>query len=81
MLPVGGVLVQVKFLPHLQVMPHYYLSPVAQSVSARYLYVSTDTIEQCRGCEFEPHLGNPLLPPSMLSYDFMGLLDLSYQIC
>ena len=29
--------------------------PVAQSVSARYLYSST--CEKCRGCEFEPHLG------------------------
>ena len=29
-------------------------APVAQSVSARYLY---DSIEPCRGCEFEPHLG------------------------
>ena len=28
--------------------------PVAQSVSARYLYCST--CEKCRGCEFEPHL-------------------------
>ena len=28
--------------------------PVAQSVSARYLYSSTS--EKCRGCEFEPHL-------------------------
>lgn len=31
------------------------LAPVAQSVSARYLYSSTEA-EQCRGCEFEPHL-------------------------
>lgn len=28
--------------------------PVAQSVSAQYLYCST--CEKCRGCEFEPHL-------------------------
>lgn len=30
-------------------------APVAQSVSARYLYSSTKA-KQCRGCEFEPHL-------------------------
>ncbi len=36
-----------------------YRFPVAQSVSAWYLYDSA-VAEKCRGCEFEPHLENPL---------------------
>ena len=40
--------------------------PVAQSVSARYLYSST--CEKCRGCEFEPHLEQWFLVQTVLLY-------------
>ena len=36
-----------------------YLAPVAQSVSALYLYDSIES-KRCGGCEFEPHLGQKI---------------------
>ena len=51
------VVIHLVYLNNCVHMTHFLLelaAPVAQSVSARYLY---DSIEPCRGCEFEPHLG------------------------
>ena len=52
-------------------------APVAQSVSARYLYSST--CEKCRGCEFEPHLEQCFNCNTEVQY-FKDLSDKKYNL-
>ena len=48
-------------------MVGHKLAPVAQSVSALYLYGSKAP-KRCGGCEFEPHLGQKYFYPYLNQY-------------
>ena len=64
----------MKSKTQINVGVHFWLihniAPVAQSVSALYLYDSMES-KRCGGCEFEPHLGQKIFLFQVLNIKVM----------